>query len=584
MLSIFTIVTNSMLSNYTMTKITLAFLFFSLYLVPEVTGKALENAAGQNKLAVAGVEFHQGHDFDDGAIRVFLRNCSQNPVSVNSCNLEKLPVPTSLGQVQQKTLRVKCLFSRLDPPEILPGQTGEFLIKPRYSTSSKYPLRCSITTSNEEHISIDVPVQQPRLKIEYVAFSEDLSNIYVYVRNNSDHLMQMSVDEINDYVIKPLAKLPVHELSPNTSTCLIFSLKSPLKHGQYVYIRISGKNGDSTVSTNALTRVFGQFPLSCVGTRANTQLCLDSHDAWSEAATEALCVYGLECVCHAHGTIPEAASKFTHIRQIIITKHPDKLVTILFCWPKTDLRKFAPFFQLPDLPVINTCKYTYSSKSGAPHDYLTSFHPYYWRARQALIMSSPRPFAAVIPVGPDAKKRGFDISLPSIDYVRFMTYCAIAGGAKGVYYMMTSQEIEDPIRYQGFLRLNKELRALKPLLTISQPISTAQTDSADISATVLQCGSEALLVILLNKAYPGIPAIKDSNTPTCKRDNGLVKIEFPVSQGLRVTGVKDSYGHIPPSQWNLKKDRLAVSYNMTESATILRVEVEASDKTYYELR
>ena len=115
MLSIFTIITNSTLSNHTMTKITLTLLFVFLSLVPEVKGKALENTASQNKLAVTGVEFHRGHNFDDGTIRVFLRNHSQHPVSVNSCNIEKLAVPTSLGQIQQKTSNVECLFFRLDP-------------------------------------------------------------------------------------------------------------------------------------------------------------------------------------------------------------------------------------------------------------------------------------------------------------------------------------------------------------------------------------------------------------------------------------------------------------------------------------
>lgn len=567
--------------GYSVLKIGLVFLFLSSHFVPSVFGGTTQDAMGHGKFAITGSEYYQATTFDNGIIRVFLRNTGNVPVGIENCKLERIITASNRSHVKQENLTVGCTFFRLNPGEILPGQTGELLIRPNCRLLPGYPLRCSIVTSLGHRISTDVMIQKPELKIDYVAFSEDLSKIYIYAKNCSDRSMWVKLEEVNGYAIESTGGEIEGELLPDEDTCFVFSFEPTLTKGQYVHILVSGKSLNSTVVANAIVRAFGQFPLSWTkGTEVNSQLGLGSYGAHSGPATEASCVYGLECVSHSHGTVSEAANKFNRIRQAIINQNPKKLVNILFCWPGTDLHKFAPFFQLPDLPVINTCKLTYTNDSTAPHDYFTSFHPYYWRARQSLNMSSPHPFAAVIPVGPNARKSGFDISLPSTDYIRFMTYCAIAGGAKGIYYMMTSEEIEDPMRRQQFAMLNKELQSLSPLLTISHPVNLIGTNSTDISAIVLRCGNEALLVILLNRTHPGIPSTSNPSLLAHAQQSNLVRLEVPVPKGLTCVKVRDFYGPVASAKWSSETSQVAVSYRMVESATVLKIELDCANKRY----
>ena len=140
--------------------------------------------------------------------------------------------------------------------------------------------------------------------------------------------------------------------------------------------------------------------------------------------------------------------------------------------------------------------------------------------------------------------------------------------------MMTTQEIQDTLRRQGFIELNKEIKSLKSLLTISHPVKAYETNSPNILAAVLRCGNEALLVILLDKAHLGVPTITNVTQQDTQQNSSLVRMVLPIPTGLKVTTVQDMYGSVPVSQWNFENGQLAINHEMTNSAEVLRIDVK----------
>lgn len=116
---------------------------------------------------------------------------------------------------------------------------------------------------------------------------------------------------------------------------------------------------------------------------------------------------------------------------------------------------------------------------------------------------------------------------PTPEEERLIVYSEIAGGAKGLWYFISSgndgyknnPELESEIK-----KINKEIQNLKEYLAIGEPMDIAKTDSQSVKADAIFCGDKGIVIILRNGDYKTLWNKEKNKWETKIENPGKIKI------------------------------------------------------------
>jgi len=526
-------------------------------------GKAVEEG-----LEVLAVEFDAPHEFSSGLVRLYVRNTSRDPL--DSLDVRATPEQAD-GRPDPEAFPI--LWQRLLPPRLLPGQVGEFSLKPDRPPRGS---GAAFDLSNGEQVLASVPIrfEASALRIESVGFGEDLKSVFVYAANRSDEPLQVELGSVGGHRKGYSAYTLNSPVSPGETCVSVYRLAEPLTRADYVLLTLRGTGRNGTYDAHALVRALPGFP---VGYERDTvaradESCLDLLEPmqWSGQVPESGPYAGLmTCPAHAHGSHREAAEKFIRDNVRLFSEDP-KLASVMHICRAGMPDAWFEFGCLPDIARYNPCLLT----GRVSADNKVSGHPFCWLSRQAWGASSPRPFHAVVYCGSYSDDR-FGDHPPLVSDVRFMTYAVLASGAKGVLYR-GSPDLSDDRDRREFTRLNHEVRLLKPLLSIGCPLDCAEAGNDKVSARTLLAGDRALLIFLLHRArlVPQEDRTVRTIWPEPVRERVEVRSKLP--QGVVPVSVRTLCETLPRTDWSSQDGVVTVSMTMTQSAEALVVDLARS--------
>lgn len=545
---------NPIWPNWNIVRIILTALFLSSYSVSEASTSSLDEMIGKNKLVITGSEFYRRSQFDAGEIRIFLKNAGKEPMSICQPKLSRL-LDVKDDESHKAGTEVNYLYSKLAPPGLMPGQDGELLVKLLESPPNNSKFKCTIYGETGWVSETLISIKQAPIWISYVGFSEDLSKVYVYGQNNTKTLLTIQLLEVAGVNVGDNYQSINNDLPPGDKGCLVFKMPSRLTLGEYVHIVISAESNEQEFQTRRIVKAVNKFPLLSGGGSPNPKLGLDSRNFF---------VQTMSCPAHAHGTHEEAARKFLDDYYRRFSQGPYLLAQMWICRAGKP-RAWYKFGPLPDVAVMNpvlSAPQAYKSDTKA----CDRFCPFFWLATTANKATAPNRYFACIPVNPE--NTVFSQSNHTPDEIKFLVYCAIAAGAKGILYRGTPSSSQ--LSHDTFVRLNRELRQLKPLLMIAEPVNWASTADNNYVAKSLLCGDEAILVIVFDRRYFGEQQNNRLRTPAFGKAVRAVKIQVKVPEDPSVSEVKSMYTTLSRKLWRCEKGQLDFTANMVDSVQVYK--------------
>jgi len=534
--------------------IILTALFLSLFSVSGASISFSGEIIDRNKLVITGSEFYRKSRFDTGEIRVFFKNTGKEPISICQPKLSRL-VNDKDNESHKADTEVDYLYSKFTPPVLTPGRNGELLVKLLRSPPNDCKFQCVIYGETGWVSETLVDIKQTPVWISYVGFSEDLSEIYVYGQNNTKTPLTIRLIEVAGINVGDNYQKINNNMPPDDKGCLVFKMPNRLNLGENVHIVISAESTEREFQTRRIVKAVNKFPLSSGGGFFSPKLGLDSEEYF---------VQTMSCPAHAHGTHKEAAAKFLDDYYHRFSQDPYFLSQMWICRADRP-RAWYTFGSLPHAAVINpvlseTREYKSDTKD------CDRFCPFFWLATNAKKALAPNRFFACIPFNPDSSVFSQDNHTP--DEIKFLVYCAVASGAKGILYRDTpsfSRLSEDE-----FVRLNRELRQLKQLLMMAEPVNWASTADNNYVAKSLLCGDKAILVIMFDRRYFSEKQNSRLRTPAFGKAVRAVETKVKVPEGFSVSGVESMYNPLLRKLWRCEKGQLIFTANMVDSVQVYK--------------
>ena len=190
-----------------------------------------------SQFEILGVEFHKKSEYDSGSIRILLKNTGSKPVGdIAECRVEGLVSDES----PDKSKEIPCLYARLTPPQLRVGEIGELLVKPNGPLSPFEKLRCRFKLSDDSEYSTLVSARNPPLQIVSVSFAPDPGRIYVYVRNLSDDIVEVTHVAIGELIVEENLESINNPIAPGEKACLVANTKLNFTDGEYVWVTVIG--------------------------------------------------------------------------------------------------------------------------------------------------------------------------------------------------------------------------------------------------------------------------------------------------------------------------------------------------------
>ncbi len=535
-------------------RIILTVLFWSSFSVSQTSISFSDEIIGKNKLVITASEFYRRSQYDAGEIRVFFKNAGKETISICQLRLSRL-VNAKDNQSHKADIEVDYLFSKFTPPVLIPGRNGELLVKLLRSPPDNCKFQCAIYGETGWVSETLIAIRQAPVWISYVGFSEDLSKVYVYAQNNIKAPLTIRLLEVAGLNVGDNFQAVNNNIPPGDKACLVFKMPSRLTLGEYVHLVISAESNEQEFQTRRIVKAVNKFPLSSGGGFFNPKLGLDSKDYF---------VQTMSCPAHAHGTRKEAAVKFLDDYCRRFSKDPYFLSQIWICRAGRP-RAWYEFGSLPHAAVINPVLSGPPAYKSDTKD-CDRFCPFFWLATNAKKALEPNRFFACIPVNPEDSV--FSQSNHTPDEIKFLVYCAIAAGAKGILYRDTPSFSR--LSQDKFVRLNRELRQLKPLLMMAEPVNWASTEDNNYVAKSLLCGDKAILVIIFDSRYFSELQNKRLYTPAFARALRAVKTQVKVPEGFSVSEVESLYAPLLRKLWCCEKGQLAFTANMIDSVQVYK--------------
>lgn len=523
----------------------------------KICAASSEYIALEDQIIITGSEFYQRSQFDAGEIRLFLKNIDDKPVSISQFKLFRLILDVKDEKsYKEDSAEINYLCSKLSPPVLMSGQNGELLVKLLKTPPNNSKLKCIIYSKTGRISEALISIQNTPVWISYVGFSEDLGKVYVYAQNNTKKFLNIRLLEVAGVNVGDNYQSINDNLPQGDTGCLMFKMSRRPFLGEYVHVVISAESNERKFKTQRIVKASNNFILLPEGGSPNPKLGLNSKSPFVQI---------MSCPAHAYGTHKEAARKFVDDYYSIFSQNPHTLLQMWICrsgMPQT----WYKFGALPDVAVMNPvllAQQEYESETKASE----RFCPFFWLAATAKKAVSPNRYLACIPVNPGDSSI-FLRTNHSSEEIKFLVYCAIAAGAKGVLYRGTPSS--DRLSHDAFVRLNRELQQLKPLLIIGEPVSWASTKDNNFVASSFLCGNEAILIIVFDHRYFGKQQNNKLYTPVFGKAVRPVKIVVKVPGGFSISELKSMYAPLPKNLWSCEKDQLAFTANMVNSVQVYK--------------
>jgi len=542
--------------NWNVVTIILTALLLFSYPVSNIFASSSGYIAAEDQLVITGSEFYQRSQFDAGEIRIFLKNTGREHMSISQLKLCRFLLDVKDEKSYKAGMEVDYLYSKLSPPVLMPGQSGELLVKLLETLPNNSKFKCTIYGKTGRISEMLISIQHTPIWISYVGFSGDLSIVYVYGQNNTQTPLSIRLLEVAGVNVGDNYQSINNNLPPGDKGCLVFKMLRRPVLGEYVHIVISAESNEQEFKTHRIVKASNKFTLLSEGGSPNPKLGLDSKSFF---------VQTMSCPAHLHGTHEEAARKFLDDYYRRFSQNPYLLLQMWICRsgiPQT-WYKFGP---LPDVAVMNPVllvPQAYKSDTEASN----RFCPFFWLATTAKKAVEPNRYLACIPVIPEDTTI-FLRSNHTPEEIKFLVYCAIAASAKGILYRGTPSS--DRLSHDTFVRLNRELQQLKPMLIIAEPVNWASTADNNYVAKSLLCGDEAILVIVFDNRYFNEQQNNKLYTPAFGKALRPVKIEVKVPEGFSISELKSMYAPLSKKLWSFEKGQLDFTANMVDSVQVYK--------------
>ncbi|MCP4613233.1 MAG: hypothetical protein GY845_31465 [Planctomycetes bacterium] len=507
---------------------------------------------------VTGSQFHQRDPEDAGEARICIRNTG--PDSLSMAQLKVRILAKKAAYPNTPTTECRYVYAKLSPPVLRPGQYGEILAKLLERPTKGFHLTCAISTGNGA-VSYVVRLAQSPLWISFVGFSEDLRRAFIYVENPGRKSIEAELLKVGDFDVAHRTKTAYFPVPPGDKRCLIGNLPSALSVGEFVHVVIAVNTSGRESKVHAVTRVINAFPLVLEHGTGDPQLGLDLVRPFLRM---------MACPSHKYGTPDAAAAMFLDDYVQQFTVNPSRAIQMTICRSNMP-RSWLRFGDLPDVAAMNPCLRPPSYYDKEPEKWFCPFSCLGDLAKRA---TEPGRFLAIIPTGPDIDEQPFLLKGLTSQESRFMLYCAVASGAKGVIYRHRGQLVSDPLSRDTFRQMNRELHHLKPLLSIAEPVEWITTEESNYVAKSLLCGDQAILVIVFDSRY--FSRQKDGRfyTPPFGRAVIPVRLNCQIPHGITVQEVTTPFSSLDRNNWDFRNGVLELTADMVGSTQVYIIHIK----------
>jgi hypothetical protein len=413
-----------------------------------------------------------------------------------------------------------------------------------------------------------ITIEQAPVTIPFVGFSEALDRAYVYVQNTSDHRLAAGLLEVAGIEVGSDYHSVNSELGPQDKGCLIYEMSKPFSLGDYVHVGVWARWDGQEFRTLWVVRAANKFPLMFTDGTSDAYIGLDSEIFFVNSATamrKSACVQTMLCPAHGHGSDQEAVVKFLENRNSLFARN-ERLLTQMWICRADRPRAWYKFGALPDVAVMNPIL-GLSYRDKAEVEGHRRFSPFVWLGSHARSATGPNRYLACIDLQPSAEL--FLRRTYSIEEFKCLVYCAVASGAKGILYR--GKAPVDRFGRESFVRLNAELRQLKHLLMIAEPVDWSSSANSGYWTRSLLCADAAILVMVFDGRYFSEEMHGKIRTPGFCRSVKLAQVEVRVPPKFSVVGIEKFYGTIPRRRWSYEAGRLEFECRMVDSVQVYKV-------------
>jgi hypothetical protein len=499
---------------------------------------------------IAGSQFHQRDPEDAGEARVCIQNTGDHALPMTQLAIRVLAEKTA--DPEAPAAECKFVYAKLMPPVVQPGQYGEIVAKLTDRPTAAYRLWCEISADGGT-VCRTPSLVEPSLWISYVGFSEDSRKVYVYLENQDGQPIEARLLRVGHLDTAGRTERIHVPVPAGDKGCLVGDLPASLSVGGFVHLVVAATVDGVESKVQTVVRAIRDLPIVPEFGGGDPALGLDASHPVLET---------MACPAHAHGTHEEAAATFLRDYAQRFAENPGQAIQIAVCRAEMPKAWFR-FGGLPDVVALNSCLCPPSCYARNPQ---TWFSPFSCVGELAKKATEPGRFTAIIPTGPDVEDGSFLLRGLTSPEWRFLVYCAMASGAKGVSYR--GRPNGDALSRDAFRQLNRELQRLKPLLLIGEPVEWATTEGAGYAARTLLCGDEAILVMVFDCRYLSRQRNGKFYTPSIPRAVTSVRVNVRIPVGETVQNVTTPFASLDRSVWRCREGVLSVTTDMVDSAQV----------------
>lgn len=489
--------------------------------------------------------FYKEHE-DFGALRVVLRNCGSATLRIgDDLRLNGKPIEEAYVDFTKTGWDAPgVVWYRVAPRTLDPGECAEVYVRLRHRPKGERVM-LSVPTSGPKPLEVAVPLERPKVIVDYVTTDASRKRLFVYVRKTSENAPNVASVALDG---APLTRVRSYGKGyPGNLLLLVAELDAPLALHSYHVVSVAPKTSDVPLAAARFRVLPHVFPRSSI--HVPPELCDEMHMnlAMWRMHDEATCErFGLKTtafesrVFDAHEHVayimgpdePDAkdnrgggyhrglgyhARRLTHSGwQDLIARHAPWVATWLIMNGTTRPLNWCVYGQVADVSCFDPYPVTYY---GADHAYVRESLGY---ARRC---GAPRRMYACLEAygwqkgqGVPKKARG-----PIPAEWRQNVVQAIGAGAKGltswVYVAMAGGwQLNEPVA-QEIAKVNRLIAHIENELLLGTPIDIAASDAGLVpTGTVgnerwpkervwvgaLLCGPDAIALAAANH----IPASK----------------------------------------------------------------------------
>ncbi len=531
------------------------------------SGGAAGEADGDKSLVVIGSEFYRRSEFDSGEIWVYLRNDSDRPISIGRCEVKRR-FPAAAKRQEVILREIKYLCSKLTPPVLMPGGNGDLLIKLFEAPAKGTLLECGIRDDVGNYAKVVIAAENVPVWVTYLGFCEGIEKGCIYVQNNSETAYVVRLLEAEAGGVNGEYEGVNVRLGGGEKAALLFKLPEKTVFGEYVHVVLSAESVEGKRVIHRVVRAVDKFPIVFEGGAGDEGLGMDAGRFFAksrESGGEIACIQVMERPAHGHGLPEEAAAKFLKARSAIFSEEPRLLTKMDIC--RFDRpRAWFKFGVLADVAAMNPVL-TELEPYKAESEIGDKTIPFFWLATEAKKATEPERFFAIIPLEPENGVFAKDKFTPA--EIKFLVYCGIFRGAKGILYR--GEPPCDGAGRDAFIQLNKELRELKPLLGVGEPVDWASNEDSNYAAKSLLCANEAIITAIFDRRYFSSQDGNELVTPVFGKVPRSVKVKTKVPKGFFVSEVESVYGPVKGDCWICREGQLEMTVQMADSVQVYKI-------------